>query len=289
MKIANIIMAYKNPQQIMMMLNAMEYPNFDFYIHVDKKVDIKDFLYLQDLPNVYFISNRTVCNWGGFQFVTAIFKSLDEVIQKNINYEFYNLLSAQDYPIKPMNIIADFFKDNIGKSFISYDMEGNEQWWAHAKSRYETYHFTDFKFRGKYFLQRLINYVTPKRKFPISAKLYGTCVSSWWSISKNAAVYLNDYVKNNDKLMRFMKYTWAADEFLIATLLMNSPHQKYIVNNNLRMITWEDSLPNPIILTTKNFDAISESKMFFARKFDIAVDREILIEIDQKLLTNTLV
>ncbi|TCD23407.1 glycosyltransferase [Pedobacter psychrodurus] len=286
MRVANIIMAYKNPKQLGMMIKAMAHPEFDFYIHLDKKIAISGFQHLQDLPNVYFIINRTVCNWGGFQFVQAILRSLEEILQKRIAYDFYNLLSAQDYPIKPVGIIADFFRQNIGKSFVSYDTEGNEKWWSHARSRFESYHFTDFNFKGKYLLQRVINNILPKRKFPLPAKLYGACISSWWSISSACAVYLTSYIKEEQGLMRFMKYTWAADEFFIATLLMDSPYKNTIVNDNLRMITWDENLPNPLILKSVDFAGIRSSEKLFARKFDIDIDAKILSQIDENLLIN---
>ena len=286
MRVANIIMAYKNPKQLEMMIRAMAHPEFDFYIHLDKKIAMSGFQYLQELPNVYFITNRTVCNWGGFQFVQAIFRSLEEILQTGIAYDFYNLLSAQDYPIKPVGVIADFFRQNIGRSFVSYDMEGNEKWWSHARSRFESYHFTDFNFKGKYLLQRAINNILPKRKFPLRAKLYGTCISSWWSISAACAAYLTQYIKAQQGLMRFMKYTWAADEFFIATLLMDSPYKNTIVNDNLRMITWDEHLPNPLILKSADLAGIHRSEKLFARKFDITVDAAILDEIDEKILIN---
>lgn len=284
MRIANIIMAYKNPRQVERMILAMDHPDFDFYIHLDKKIDMAPFLFLKDLPRVSFIQKRTVCNWGGFQFVRAVLESLTAVLNNKIHYDFYNLLSAQDYPIKPMPEIAKFFEDNIGKSFMSYDMENGEAWWAHAKSRYETYHFTDFTFKGRYLLQRLVNSVLPKRQFPLKVKLYGTCVSSWWSISTASAIYLSNFVKSNAKLMRFMKYTWAADEFLMATLIMNSTHKDSVVNDNLRLITWQDDLPNPIIFKAEDYDKILKSDKLFARKFDVEVDETILDLIDQNVL-----
>ena len=86
--------------------------------------------------------------------------------------------------------------------------------------------------------------------------------------------------------MCFMKYTWAADEFFIATLLMDSPYQHTIVNDNLRMITWDDDLPNPLILKSADFAGIQRSEKLFARKFDTDIDAEILSQIDKKILIN---
>ena len=283
MKIANIIMAYKNPAQLEKMLSAMDHESFYFFIHVDAKFDISSFLYLEQLDRVIFIKDRRICNWGGYSFVKAILASLTEVLGAGSSFDFYNLMSAQDYPIKPIDHIANFYEENIGKSFISYDPESKTDWWAHAVIRYENFHFTDFTFKGRYLLQRVVNFILPKRKFPLPIKLYGSNISSWWSISKECADYLVHFIKINGELDRFMGYTWAADEFLIATILMNSPHKDQIVNNNLRYITWSATSPNPIILTKNDLPAILNSDKLFARKFDTEIDSKILEELDNAI------
>ncbi|MES2446549.1 MAG: beta-1,6-N-acetylglucosaminyltransferase [Bacteroidota bacterium] len=275
-------MAFKNPAQLEKMLRAMNHESFYFFIHVDAKFDIAPFLYLEQLERVSFIKDRRICNWGGYSFVKAIFASLAEVLNSAISFDFYNLMSAQDYPIKPIQHIANFYEENKGKSFISYDPDSKKDWWAHAVVRYETFHFTDLTFKGRYLLQKAINLILPKRTFPLPIKLYGSCISSWWSISKECADYLIEFMKINTELERFMSYTWAADEFLIATILMNSPYKDQIVNDNLRYITWSKTSPNPLILKTHDLHAILNSDKLFARKFDIEVDENILIKIDKQ-------
>ena len=77
-----------------------------------------------------------------------------------------------------------------------------------------------------------------------------------------------------------MNYTWGADEFFYATILMNSPYKDSIVNDNLRLITWEDGSANPVILRQKDMELIQKSDKLFARKFDTHVDAKILQELE---------
>lgn len=284
MKIANIIMAHKNPAQLERLIRAMEHESFYFFIHLDKKIAIEPFLYLEQLDRVTFIEDRKICKWGGYSFVKAIFASLTEVLGTGTSFDFYNLMSAQDYPIKPIDQIANFYNENIGKSFISYDPDEKKDWWSHAVVRYEQYHFTDFEFKGKYFLQKIFNAILPKRRFPLPIKLYGSSDSSWWSISNECAKYLLNYMNINKNLADFMKYTWTADEFLMASILMNSPHKAQIINNNLRYITWVNSSPNPLILTSTDLPELLNSDKLFARKFDTEIDSKILEELDNAIL-----
>lgn len=281
MKIAHLIMAYKNSGQVERMIKAMDHPNFHFYIHLDLKIDIKEFEHLQHLKNLTFIRSRVLCNWGGFSFVRAIISSLSEILNKQESYDFINLMSGQDYPIKPVDSLYQFYAANPRKCFISYDQDPQALWWKEAVARAELYHFTDLKFKGKYFIQGIFNKYLPRRSFPLSIPLYGSSDSSWWTIPSDCAAYIVDFMKQHPRLERFMQYTWGSDEFIIATIIMNSPFKQHVINNNLRFISWEKGRANPRILTDHDFERITASDKFYARKFDNKVNDKILDQLDQ--------
>ncbi|MCX2449857.1 glycosyltransferase [Pedobacter sp. PLR] len=281
MKIAHLIMAYKNSGQVERMIKAMNHPNFHFYIHLDLKSDIKEFEHLESMKGVSLIINRVLCNWGGFSFVRAIMSSLSEILKKNESYSFINLMSGQDYLIKPADQLYQLYATHPGKCFISYDQDPKALWWKDAVTRAELYHFTDLKFKGKYFIQGIFNKVLPKRSFPLSIPLYGSSDSSWWTIPSDCAAYIVEFMKSHPRLERFMQYTWGSDEFIIATIIMNSPFKDQVINDNLRFISWESGRPNPRILTDSDFELIKASGKFYARKFDNQVNVKILEQLDQ--------
>lgn len=82
-------------------------------------------------------------------------------------------------------------------------------------------------------------------------------------------------------MRKFLKFCWGTDEFVIATMIMNSPFKDQVVNDNLRYIDWSEGNANPKILGLEDFDPILSSNMLFARKFDEHHDREILDKLDQ--------
>lgn len=284
MRIAHIIIAHKNPAQLERLIRAMRHPDFDFYIHLDKKVDITAFKYLEQLEQVYFIADRTVCNWGGFSVVEATIKAIDQIKQTGIGYDFVNLISGQDYPVKPVDEIYDFFKKNKGYSFISFDTSNQTAWWKDAVRRYEAFHFTDMDFRGKYFVEKLANTIVTKRKFPVKLELYGGNKSSWWTITAECAEYLSTYFSANPKMISFLRKTWGCDEFIVASILMNSQYRDKLINENQRYIDWTDNEAHPKILITDHYPQIIESGMLFARKFDLEVDSEILDRLDMHVM-----
>ncbi|WEK21216.1 MAG: beta-1,6-N-acetylglucosaminyltransferase [Candidatus Pedobacter colombiensis] len=281
MRIAHIIIAHKNPIQLERLIRKMQYPKFDFYIHIDKKVDIQNFLHLKDITRVFFIENRIVCNWGGYSTLQAIMNSLEEVHKNNVQYGCYNLLSAQDYPLKANSKIYDFLLKNEDKSFIYYEVDGSQSdWWKSAVQRFQKYHLTDFNFTGKFLVEKIINMLLPKRKFPLPLKLYGGAKACWWTINNECAAYLIMVLKKNNKFNSFLKFCWGTDEFVIPTMLMNSHLTDKIVNDNLRYIEFPKGKANPKILVSDDINDLLRSDMLFARKFDIEVDPNILDKID---------
>ncbi|MET1056685.1 MAG: beta-1,6-N-acetylglucosaminyltransferase [Pedobacter sp.] len=286
MRVAHIILTHKNHSQLVRLVKTLQHPQFDFYIHLDAKVPTSALEGIKEFSNVKLIKNRVACNWGGFTIVQAIFNSIAEVLDSGVKYDFINLLSGQDYPIVNPEQIYNFLQQNKGKNFISFDADHNSEWWKTAFDRYEKYHLTDFNFKGKFFAERILNKLTPARKFPEYTKVYGGNKSTWWTISTECAAYMNEKFNNSPKMIRFLKYCWGTDEFVIPTLIMNSPHQENVINDNLRYIDWSEGNPNPKSFVLSDFDAIESSNMLFARKFDEFHDESILNRIDDAIQVN---
>ncbi len=80
MRIAHLIMAYRDPQQVERLIRKLHHPGFDFYIHIDKKSEIEPFLFLSNIEGVYFIQNRIKVRWAGYSFTRAVFQTMSEVL-----------------------------------------------------------------------------------------------------------------------------------------------------------------------------------------------------------------
>ncbi|SFE51188.1 Core-2/I-Branching enzyme [Chitinophaga sp. CF118] len=283
MRIANIIIFHKDPGSIERLINALQHPNFDFYLHLDKKVDIRPFAYLADLPNTRFIINRKVVHWGGFSQLEALLASLEQIFNGDISYDFVNLLSGQDYPIKPVSEINNILSDSIGKSFMITETPPSP-WWDEAMVRITDYHLSDYDFRGRYRLGIALSKLLPKRRFPLPLQLYGGPYASYWILSFDATMYIYFILHRNESIKLFFKHTWAPDEFLIHTLLMNSHFRGSILNENHHYMDRSQGGAHPKTLTKEDFDLLQQSKIMFARKFDRRIDADILDMIDEKLL-----
>lgn len=101
-------MAYKEPRQIARLIRAMNHEAFHFYIHVDAKFDIRNFLFLKDLPNVFFFRKHYKVYWAAWNFTKTLLLCIQEVLETGRDYEFIASFSGQDYPIKSNDFIADY-------------------------------------------------------------------------------------------------------------------------------------------------------------------------------------
>jgi Core-2/I-Branching enzyme len=272
-KFAILIITYSSPVQTKRLINSLNNGVFDFYIHLDKKVNIETHRELYNIPNVYFVDDRIDIKWGGFSTVEAALSGIRQIAASGIKYDFVNLITGQDYPIKSAEYIADFLRQNIGKEFILYN-NFDADW----KTRVEKYHFTELPFKGNHRLEFLLNMVVPKRKFPVNLELVGK--ETFWTLSLECAVYVMNYINSNQKLRRFLKYTWGSDEFIFQTIIMGSPFKDRVVNKNYRYINWPSIGARPEVFVADDFEKIMLSDGLFGRKFDINTDETIFNLLD---------
>ncbi len=279
MRIAHLLITYTDPLLTEKMIRKMEHPQFDFYIHVDKKMDITSHLFLAKMPNVYLIKDRVDVVWGGYNTVEATLRSVKEIFSKGIEYDYIHLMSGQDYPIKPAWFIYNFFEENKGKEFTEY--EHFDDWADESYPRIREYHLTNYKFPGRYYVQWLMNKCLPVRKSPIPMTFYGS--SMFWAFTTDCLKYILSFLEHNPRFKRFIELTWGCDEFMFQTIVLNSPFKESVVNNNLLYLDRVKGAPHPNVLTINHLSHIQISDKLFARKFDMARDKDILNSIDQYL------
>ncbi len=280
MRIAFVVLVHKNPEQVERLIKKMAHPAFDFYVHVDAKNQIADFESLAKLDGVFLVKNRVNVRWGGYNIVEAILQSIQQAFDAVREYDFVSVISGQDYPLVSNNALYSFFQAHPGRNFLQFE-EPPGPWWKHAITRIQLYHLTNLGFPGKYKVQWVINKLLPRRKFPFSYKLYGGPGGGWWTLSTDCARYVLDFINQNRRFRRFVHFTWAPDEFLVHTIVMNSPYSKFVENNNLYYMDWSESEFHPTTLKTADFETLQASGKLLARKFDITLDSQILDLLDR--------
>lgn len=277
MKLAHLILAHNQPDQLERLIKRLAHPDADIYIHLDKKTPMSQFEHLGRLPNVFFVNNRVKVYWGSYNIVEATLNGFRAVLRSGKTYQFINLLSGQDYPLTSAVNIHNYLSANEGKAFMNYLRFDTE--WTEALPRIHEYHFNNLQLKGRYTLQKIVNKILPKRVLPDNLVPVGR--SQWFTVPVDCVSYILEYWDRNPKLRRFIKLTWGPDEFIFQTILFNSVHKDRMVNNDLRYIDWSAGGVSPKTLTLADAPALLASGKLFARKFDQSRDSGVLDVLDK--------
>lgn len=143
-KIAYIITAYKDPAHLKRLINALNFHS-DFYIHVDKKVDIKPFRKeLSSLQKEVYLINKYVVTWGGYSQVLTYKEMLRAILHSGKKYKRIVCISGLDYPVYSNTRIHEVFDKNPEKEFITgLNISHDEPGEIH---RIINYFFVDYPF-----------------------------------------------------------------------------------------------------------------------------------------------
>jgi hypothetical protein len=282
MRIAYIISAYKYPEQLNRLITRLHTDSTSFFVHVDKRTALEVYKQMvngtKHLTNVFFLK-RYRCYWGGFGHVQATIEGINEIIKKNIPFDYAVLLTGQDYPIKTNEQIREFFQQSHGKSYMDYFSLPNDHWEGGGMHRVELWHVRLFD--RHYVFPKNHNFLI-KHKFPKGFQPFGG--SSYWCLSRECIAYLHKFIKNNHRFINFFKYVDVPDELIFQTILINSPLAGSIMNDDMRFINWKDvDAGSPAVLVKNDFESLASSSKLFARKFDMNIDAEVLDMIDREV------
>ena len=268
MTTAYLILAHHKPDMLKRLVRQIQR---EVYVHVDLKSDITPFL--MENPLVHFLKNRVSVDWGGFTTVEATFELLRAALLSDASR--FVLLSGVDYPIKPIVFFEEHLSRFPGKCFLScVDVAEH---WIKAEVRYR-YTWFPSKLANRFARQlaRISRYTLPKIALPKGVRFFGG--SQWWVLTREAAIHCLEFAEKNEHLMRIFRRMQLPDEHFFQTVIMNSELQGSIINDNLRFIDFSGA--HPRILRANDLEVIVSSAKFFARKFDDAVDSDILDRLD---------
>ncbi len=291
MKIAYLILAYKYPQQLFRLTNALQSEHSAFYVHIDKRVDISMFrkTLLSSSNNITFVE-RENSHWGSIGSVKAVLNGIREALSSSEHYDYLYVMSGQDYPIKSVRFIEDFISKNTDKIFMQCMKLPDGCWGPDGGlNRIRHYHYHNLKNRMTIkIVNRCLKYLNvflPKRKSPSYIKEY-YAGEFLFGFNRAVASHALAFVDDHADYLNFHKYTYCCDEIFFPTLLMNSLTDEIIsniANKNLTYVDWNKP-ERPTIFRVGDFEALSKSDKLFARKFDINVDSKILDMIDERIM-----
>lgn len=319
MKHAVLIMAHKNKEQLIRLIQALACDSFDFYVHLDIKWNLsrEDILDIKTCAeNVYVIEKRIHGELDQWSLPQITLNLIDDALahEKAIGeeYSYFLLLSGQDYPIKSNSYILNYLSLKYPAPImdtIPYDPNT----WIRNKFDINKYINAIDRIHEKmqpgltrkitvlpYVIGEKIekNFLrAPKECLEEHGlKLYGG--SAWWILPKDIIAQIESLTKHK-KIINAFKRSTTPEETFFQTAYMNSQYKdracdsECYLKNEQKCATYANFCVNgkpitghPYILTKDDYDRIISKPQLFARKFDITVDKEILNMIDNHRLRN---
>lgn len=263
--------AYKEPKMINKIINSAP-DNYDFYVHLDKKccIEISEIDSRAHTYKIYKIY------WGGIEHLKAFLFLLKEAHLARKKYDFYHLVTGQDFYAIPFNKVDSLLKADT--PYIDCFKLPLKNWW-HGGLHILQYRTLSsfFDVRNTYvkciektfeFLQRILHI---RRCLP-NYSLWGGSV--YCSLPNGAVEYCLNSIIAKD-LMKRLKNTTCGEEIFFQTVMMNSPYKDKLVNDNLRYIDW--SVQNgPKVLDLSDIKKVCTEQFLFCRKVDFFKSQDFL-------------
>lgn len=276
---AFLIIAHNEFGLLEKLVQALDHPENDIFIHIDKKVKDFDFDFFEKSVKESKIrfASRVNVKWGDFSMVKAELNLLETALSTGVNYDYVHLISGVDIPLVNQEVMHRFFDENSKKEFIHF---GAEKLRDIEVNRVKYYHFATG--RRNYF-NRFFTKITPIIQGVVGInRIKGLDVqrgSQWFSITEDFARYL--YGKKEWIEKQFSK-TFIPDEFFVQTVFINSPftdnlYHKEFDNSLLacmRYCDWKRGAP--YTFRNEDYDELVNCGCLFARKFSTSVDSEII-------------
>lgn len=287
MKIAYLVLAHKDPSHLERLINSLLTPQSAFYIHLDNKSDISEFLYLEG-EQVHYTKERLSVYYD-FSLVEATLILMRTALIDECNFDYFVRLHGVDYPVQPASYIENFFEHNDGSEFIEMmpTKSGDKEFPVNRLVKYKlpvgasAIEKLSLKFSSLFGFKR--DRIREFSKFQLTP-YWG---SGLWGLSRNACEYIVNYAQKHQKLLRYFRFTHIPIEMIFQTILGNSPHM-FKISPYFHYINWSSQQRHPPELTGKHLSYFSSSlkvmdgdrEILFANKFS-SKNKHIVDELDR--------
>lgn len=293
MRHAYLIMAYSDFYILQKLIKAIDNPDGDIFLHLDAKnkylrEDIKKLSESVKYSHLTVYSQIPVI-WGDKSLVECELLLMNQAAVGN--YAYYHLLSGQDFLLKPVRKVQQFFEKNNGKEFLAVDTNPLNR--DLMIDRIDQYHWIFNNRRLTINFDRLSRPVEKcfgihrlnKEKFACFAK-----GMQWASITNS---FVKCILQEQEKVLRMASHALCFDEMYKQMIYMahRNEFQLYkeinLSEENLRIpryrlevaatmhkVDWERGMP--YTYRTTDYNELINSPCCFARKFNSSVDRNII-------------
>ena len=300
-KHAYLIMAHNAEDLLCKLLMCLDDERNDLYLHIDRKAEFSG-KFLETVYKSRLILCDSICvTWGGESQIEATLLLLKKSTSMG-HYDYYHLISGQDYLLKTQNEIHNFFDSHQGLEFISCRKLSGK-----FMERIKFFYPFQDKFsrnsilgkivrRTTVFIQKLLRIDRTRNAY----KEYGIG-ALWFSITDKMARYV---LSQEEEIRKHFFRGFCADEIYLQTIWLNSPFYReelryhsgkknhpFIQETNfdiMRAIDWtRGARSSPYTYTASDYGMLMESECLFVRKVDMEESGELLTLLDAEIFATT--
>lgn len=261
-----LIIAHNEFGILQRLVSALDAPESDIFIHIDKKVP--------DLPEIrverarlFFLQNRIDVRWGSVSQIRCEY-ALFEAAAANGPHDFYHIISGTTLPLEPFPQLDAWFTARAGKNIFS-GLSQDQPYQETLKVRRYNLFLHDYASRNA-IRQRVSQFfwraaIAVQRIVGIEANGGKTFykASNWVSLTDEAVRYI---LSRKKEILETYRYSFCGDEFFVPSELMDSSLKDTIVNEELYLLH-NISRSNASTYKIDEFESLCKTGYLFARKF----------------------
>lgn len=282
------ILAHNHTELLKRLIFKLKNDNCIIVIHLDKKMVYDSNIdTVRNIKGVFILPNRLDVIWAGYSFLEAMLEIIKYVQSNFSSYSHLIFLSGQCFPIQKNSIIIEKLNSCTGKSMVEYADLPYYGWGQYGGlERFERFHFTRSGIPFGSRLQYLSDFLYGlgfRRTFLSGLKPYGG--SDWLMLCEEHSKFILNLIKSKPRILSYFKFCQLPSELFFQTLLLSNDFTaNNVINDNLRYIDWKRPKgPYPAILGIDDFNDIITSGKFFARKFNLSHDEQIIYKLENYL------
>ena len=273
-------------------INALRHPNVSFIVHVDSKYkgDLPEFL---NDESIYLTPHRISVQWGGLSIVDCV-TYLCEYAHSLKKFDYFVLISGNDYPVKSASSIYDYLSQNKDNNYIAgLELPSKSSTWIQGGYRrlacypvylkhkriaaieprkFDIYNLRDIlkvvlynPFKLSEALRIIVKHSPRKNKTDI--RPFGG--EMWWMMNAKTVEQLLIYLHETPEYYEYHRNTIVPDEIFFNSLAHSMAEN--VVNDTKRYINWKnktDLSPATISITDSELleTCISDPEILFVRK-----------------------
>lgn len=318
MKVAFLVLHHRHPAQLVRLLTTLrsQLPDSPIVVHHDVFHGEFPSEIIEPIGNVHLLMSRRPAAWGDYSLADICRWSLTWMVE-HIDFDWVVLLSAQDYPLKPLSGLACDLTGNNADALLHATPIAQLTNRAARRDMRRRYLYqyrpapvgkqsppvlgnVRHAFRrstGR--LVDVINILQPFFKiyrlpdqmpYRFGRRVRNTpfgrdnpcCYGAmWFSLSRRAAKFVLDYMSDHPEYVDHYRKTIVPDESIIATLIFNSPYLR-VESRDSHYTRWTHAKTgHPDTFGLDDLPELLAAPQYFARKFDINSDPHILDKLDE--------